>query len=98
MGCGCDIATLERYFGYQLQNSGTVERIAQVAAENTDPVYYPTNPYPWKAETGFMGYRYGLDAALVVPTFQPDNYMGIFPTKEQPRIQSPYPYQMPGVL
>lgn len=96
--CGCsqqENAILSQLFGYQLQDSGTVRAIAAVAAQNTKPIYLPTNPHPaWNVERGFMGYRYGLDAALVVPTFQLDNYMGIFPTKEQPRIQTPYPYQI----
>lgn len=93
--CNSKRAFLSQYFGYQLENSGTVDAYAATAEQNTRPIYLPTNPYDFKPELGFNGYRYAVDVKRVVSPYMQPGYFGIFPVKEQPKLSAPWPYDVP---
>lgn len=60
-----------------------------------DPVYFPTNPFEFRPELGFMGARYLDSYAPVAPLYTQPGYSGIMPLKEQPKLEMPYPYWKP---
>lgn len=92
--CNRDEMTLrERLFGRQLKDSGTVRAIEN--AGQMDPVYFPTNPFGFRPELGFLGARYLDSYAPTVPVYARPGYGGILPLKEQPRLELPLPYRSP---
>lgn len=91
--CNSKRAFLSQFFGYQVENSGTMDAYERTANQNTNPIYIETNPYPFRPEMGFNGYRYGLDVRKVLAVYQTPGYKGILPIAEQPMINAPYPYQ-----
>lgn len=90
---GKERSLIERLFGRQLVDSGTVRAIE--AAGEMDPIYFPTNPFGFRSELGFVGARYLDSYAPVVPVYSRPGYGGILPLKEQPRLELPLPYRSP---
>lgn len=88
-----EMAFRERYFGRQLVDSGTVRAIDR--AGQMDPIYFPTNPFGFRSELGFLGARYMDSFAPVAPVYARPGYSGILPLKEQPRVDMPLPYREP---
>lgn len=96
--CGCDRATLEQYFGYQVQDSGFLRRYAAAGSIIGRANYTPTNPLGFPGEPGFTGVRYALDARATAPLFAERRYGGILPLAEQPRAELPQPYDRRVVI
>lgn len=83
----------EQFFGRQLVDSGTMSRVD--LAGRVDPFYLPTNPLSFEPELGFMGARYLIDYAPVIPLYRRPGYGGVLPIAEQPKVNMPLTYREP---
>lgn len=93
----CDnVRFREQNFGRQLTDSGTMFQADRAGV--VFPVFFPTNPLQFEAELGFMGYRYMDSFYPIAPEFAQPGYQGVYPLKEQPRLDMPLPYRNPVVL
>lgn len=97
--CGCaDKALKARFFGYQVENSGTLDRYARAGSIEGKALYTPTNPLAFTPELGFNGVRYALDVKATAPVFAPARYGGILPIGQQPKVELPQPYERRTVI
>lgn len=91
-------AAIEQKFGYQKQPSGVSRVYGAIEAKNVQLQHYRAsrlNPY----QTGaFTGDRPGITYAEEVPAFFGKQYSGIFPVKEQPKLEMPFPYQTGNLI
>lgn len=86
----------EQFFGRQLVDSGAERFYDQSGRDyGSFAVFFPTNPFAFISELGFMGSRYLTDFAPVMPEYFRPGYGGILPLGEQPKIDMPLAYREP---
>lgn len=88
-------AQKEEFFGRQLVDSGAMAAYDRTGYYSERPVFFPTNPYPFREELGFTGFVIGASFDGVAPEYIQNPYRGILPVKEQPRVEPPFPYNQP---
>lgn len=92
--CNSRKAFENQYFGYQVENSGYLDRYTSAGSIYGRANFTPVNPLRFDSEPGFVGAAYtSLDVRAVAPLFAGARYGGLLPLGQQPKVDLPDPYE-----